>query len=116
MPEMTFTVEWPDGSFQECYSPSLVMHDHLTTGESYPVKDFVRRVVTALDEASRRVRERYGFACTSAAAQKEDIQNRALKFTPTHEALSGTGSAGVVRIHAMKPPLPQRTNNQEATP
>lgn len=117
MPEMTFTVEWPDGSFQDCYSPSLVMHDHLTTDESYPVEEFVRRVVTALDEASRRVSEKYGFACTSAAAQKEDIQNRALQFTPTQaDASSGAGSAGVVRIHAMKPLLPQHTNHQEVTP
>ena len=44
MPEMTFTLEWPDGSFQECYSPSLVMHDHLREGESYSVGDFMHRV------------------------------------------------------------------------
>ncbi|MGZ6801009.1 MAG: MSMEG_0570 family nitrogen starvation response protein, partial [Mycobacteriaceae bacterium] len=32
MPEMTFTVQWPDGKRESCYSPSLVMHDYLTIG------------------------------------------------------------------------------------
>lgn len=115
MPEMTFTVEWPDGSFQECYSPSLVMHDHLSTDESYPVKEFVRRVATALDEASRRVREKYGFACTSAAAQKQEIQARAQQFSSGHDSPEAIEGAGYVRILAMVPPLPS-ANNQEVTP
>lgn len=113
MPEMTFTVEWPDGSFQECYSPSLVMHDHLTNDESYPVQEFVRRVITALDEASDRVREKYGFACTSAAAQKEDIQNRARQFTPgPGGAPAGPETEGLVRILSMEPLLPGINKNQ----
>ena len=40
MPEMTFTVRWPDGQVQECYSPSLVMHDHLVVGQQYTVDEF----------------------------------------------------------------------------
>lgn len=116
MPEMTFTVEWPDGSLQECYSPSLVMHDHITTGDSYTVQEFVRRADTALDEASRRVREKYGFACSSAAAQKEEIHNRARKFTPLPDKTpTSPGAAGLVRVHAMEPPLPKTTNNQKVS-
>lgn len=116
MPEMTFTVEWPDGSFQECYSPSLVMHDHITTGESYPVPEFVRRVAGALDEASHRVQEKYGFACTSAAAQKEEIHNRARKFTPLPDQTpSDPEAAGLVRVLAMEPPLPTTSSNQEVS-
>jgi uncharacterized repeat protein (TIGR04042 family) len=116
MPEMTFTVEWPDGSFQECYSPSLVMHDHITTGESYPVPEFVRRVASALDEASGRVREKYGFACTSAAAQKEEIQGRAQQFSPDPSmASAGAEAAGRVRVLSMEPPLQNTTNHQEVS-
>ena len=35
MPEMTFTVRWPDGRVEDCYSPSLVVHDHLQPGRRY---------------------------------------------------------------------------------
>ena len=68
MPEMTFTVRWPDGSTQSCYSPSLVMHDHLVAGEDYTVADFLTRTTTALTEASERVRAKFGMYCTSASA------------------------------------------------
>lgn len=107
MPEMTFTVEWPDGSIQDCYSPSLVMHDHLKTGESYSVEDFVNRVSTALDEASTRVREKYGFVCTSAMAQRDEVRERARSFNQPIHALEQAGVAGSkVRVVAMKPQLP----------
>lgn len=108
---MTVTVQWPDGTFEQCYSPSLVMHDHLSTGESYPLLDFVRRATTALDEASRRVQEKYGFACTSAAAQKEKIQDRAQQFEVTpHGTRTDPASAGLVRVLAMEPQLPSSTD------
>lgn len=99
MPEMTFTVRWPDGSVDDCYSPSLVMHDHLDPTADYTVEEFVDRTVTALDEASERVRHRFGFACTSAAATKERVQRTASGFDP-HDH---------VRVLRMHPPLPQES-------
>ena len=96
MPEMTVTVRRPDGSVQECYSPSLVMHDHLREGEAYPVEEFVRRAVTALDLASARVREKFGFACTSAAATSAQVRRVAAAFSPDQP----------VRVLRMHPPLP----------
>ena len=96
MPEMTVVVRWPDGSVEECYSPSLVMHDHLAAGTSYAVEEFVRRSGVALDEASERVRARYGFACTSAQASRRRIQQVAAAFTPDQE----------VTVLTMSPPLP----------
>lgn len=96
MPEMTFTVQWPDGRVQECYSPSLVMWDHLRVGAGYPVSDFVDRTTAALDEAAERVRARFGFACTSAMAQRDEIVRVALRF----------GDEAVVRVLAMHPPVP----------
>lgn len=80
MPEMTFTVQWPDGARQQCYSPSLVMHEHLDVGAEYPVAEFVSRTTTALGIASDRVREKFGFACTSAAAQLAEIQSMARRI------------------------------------
>ena len=80
MPEMTFTVRWPDGTVSHCYSPSLVVRDHLAVGQSYPVADFADRARTALTIASDRVRAKFGFACTSAAAQLDEIERAAARF------------------------------------
>ena len=41
MPEMTFQVRWPDGVEQRWYSPSLVVHDHLSLGATYAGAEFV---------------------------------------------------------------------------
>jgi len=82
MPEMTFDVQWPDGRVQRCYSPSLVMHDYLTTGSDYTVAEFLDRSATALHEASERVRTKFGFACSSAAWTQEEITSVATEFAP----------------------------------
>jgi len=87
MPEMTFDIRWPDGSTQSCYSPSLVMHDFLTAGQRYTVGDLLSRTSTALAEASDRVRAKYGFACTSAAATCEQITRVAGRFPVDAEVL-----------------------------
>lgn len=96
MPEMTFTVRWPDGRVEDCYSPSLVVHDHLEAGARYTVGDFTARAVAALSLASERVRARYGFACTSAAASVERIQQSAAAYPTT----------GTVEVLSLHPPLP----------
>ncbi|MGW5517890.1 MSMEG_0570 family nitrogen starvation response protein [Nocardia africana] len=93
MPEMTFDIRWPDGRVQCCYSPSLVIHDHLTAGAEYPVDEFVRRAATALNLAAERVRERFGFSCTSAMQTLADI-----------ESAAGTSPRGAVRVLTMAPP------------
>ncbi|WP_111768678.1 MSMEG_0570 family nitrogen starvation response protein [Nakamurella deserti] len=100
MPEMNVQVRWPDGRLQDCYSPSLVMHDHLTAGTDYAVADFVARSRAALHEASERVRSRYGFACTSAMATLDDIERRAAHFAD---------ASAMVTVVAMKPALPAVT-------
>ncbi|EHP90822.1 MSMEG_0570 family nitrogen starvation response protein [Methylorubrum extorquens] len=74
MPEMRFHVRWPDGRQESCYSPSLVVKDFLTPGESYALDDFVEKSRTALNIASERVREKYGFACSSAMDQLARIE------------------------------------------
>ena len=96
MPEMTFTVRWPDESVQHCYSPSLVVHDHLTAGTDYPVVEFLDRATTALTTASDRVRAKYGMACTSALAQLDDLTTRAARYAPD----------APVRVLGLEPPLP----------
>lgn len=95
MPEMRFAVRWPDGAESSHYSPSLVMHDYLSTGESYGVADFVARSSEALDAAGERVRAAYGFACTSAMASRDEIARTAAAY-----------GAGEVTVLRMEPPLP----------
>jgi len=97
MPEMTFTVRWPDGTDAELYSPSLVMHDHLTVGAEYAVEDFVHRTSTALDQASERVKAKYGFECTSALAQKSHIALATQQYRADEP----------VTVLDMQPPLPK---------
>lgn len=80
MPEMTFQVRWPDGVEQQCYSPSLVVHDHLSAGATYTVAEFVERTGRAMAEASDRVRAKFGFACTSAAATSEAVARAAARY------------------------------------
>ena len=74
MPAVHYTVELPDGSQRQCYSPSTVIHEHFTAGEAMPMRDFIARSRTALTAASERVRERYGYACSSAMDQLHEIE------------------------------------------
>ncbi|WP_022978639.1 MSMEG_0570 family nitrogen starvation response protein [Nevskia ramosa] len=80
MPEVRFEVRWPDDSTSLCYSPSSTIRDYFNPGQPYPLKDFVRLSQAALNHASERVRQRYGFACSSAAQQLSEIERRALAY------------------------------------
>jgi uncharacterized repeat protein (TIGR04042 family) len=80
MPELRFDVRWPDGSGRTYYSPSLVVEEYLAVGTAYPVPEFVRRSREALDIASDRVREKYGFPCSRAAAAAAAIERDAAAF------------------------------------
>nr|WP_307251155.1 MSMEG_0570 family nitrogen starvation response protein [Kineosporia succinea] len=90
---MYFHVTWPDGTAQSCYSPSLVIEDFLTPGRSYPVAEFVRLSDEALTIASDRVRAKFGFACTSAAATRSAIADRARSHDGGEVTVVGFGRA-----------------------
>ena len=82
MPEMRFDIVWPDGTATRCYSPSLVVKEHLVPGASYPVHEFVARAAAALDIGSERVRARFGMPCSRAIAQKAAIERQGATFVP----------------------------------
>ena len=77
MPEMRFHIRWPDGRREACYSPSLVIKEHLEAGRAYPLDEFVARSRTALTIASERVQARYGFPCGLALGQLARIEAQA---------------------------------------
>jgi uncharacterized repeat protein (TIGR04042 family) len=80
MPEMHFKVRWPDDQELDCYSPSLVVREHLQVGSDYPMFDFMQRVQVALHIGSERVRAKYGHACSAAMDQLAAIEARAATF------------------------------------
>ena len=99
---MTFTLRWPDGRVQECWSPSLVVHEHLAVGASHLVPDLLVLVRAALEEASERVRARYGFPCSAATASLAAVEAAAAGQAPT-------GRATVVAMHPGLPAASVRT-------
>lgn len=80
MPETIWTVRWPDGREEALYSPSTVVAELFTPGQSYPLADFQTRARIALERASNRVAAKYGFACSSAMDQLDKIEARVAEF------------------------------------
>jgi putative flavoprotein involved in K+ transport len=80
MPSVEFTLRWPDGAEQRCYSPSTAIEHVLVQDGVYPLAELVRRCRTGLERGSERVREQRGFACTAAAEQLAEIEDRARGF------------------------------------
>lgn len=86
MPEMRFLISWPDGTREDCYSPSLVIGEHFTEGETYLLPDFMARARTALTIASDRVRAKYGFPCSRAMGQLARLEHAAARFRDDPQA------------------------------
>ncbi|MCB1356890.1 MAG: MSMEG_0570 family nitrogen starvation response protein [Maritimibacter sp.] len=86
MPEMHWTLRWPDGSEERCYSPSSVITELFTPGQSYPLPDFLQRARIAMERASNRVERKYGFACSSAMDQLDRIERRVAEFEGAEQA------------------------------
>jgi uncharacterized repeat protein (TIGR04042 family) len=80
MPEMHFTVCWPDGEKSRCYSPSLIVREYLEVGRDYPVDEFVGKSREMLNIASERVKAKYGYYCSAAMDQLKNIEERAERF------------------------------------
>jgi uncharacterized repeat protein (TIGR04042 family) len=82
VPEVGFTVRWPDGTSSSFWSPSRVLRSYFGAGTRLSVRQFVELGVAALDLADERVRQKYGFRCGGVAATVEAIRARAGDFGP----------------------------------
>ena len=80
MPELRFTLRWPDGVRETCYSPSTVVREHFVAGTAYPVAEFVPRCRRALTAASERVRAVHGHPCSLALGQLARIEATAARY------------------------------------
>ena len=85
MPEINFKIQWPDGTQQTCYSPSLVVKQYFSPGEKYRLTEFVEKSRTALNMASDRVKKAYGFSCSRALGQIQQIESAASKYENSSE-------------------------------
>jgi uncharacterized repeat protein (TIGR04042 family) len=80
MPEIRFQIQWPDGSQETCYSPSLVVKDYFAPATTYTLAEFVERSRTALTIASDRVQAKYGMPCGMALGQLRQIEATASRY------------------------------------
>lgn len=81
MPEVFYDVCWPNGQTEKCYSPSSVIKDFIKENEIYPLPEFLELAAEALNEASERVRAKYGYACSSAMDQLRHFRAKAEEFS-----------------------------------
>ncbi|QGZ65408.1 MSMEG_0570 family nitrogen starvation response protein [Paraburkholderia acidisoli] len=79
MPVTHFVVRWPDGTEERCYSPSTIVREYLKPG-AYALDDFLACAHAALDAASGRVREKFGYACSSALDQWQALERTATQY------------------------------------
>ncbi|MFT0172619.1 MSMEG_0570 family nitrogen starvation response protein [Paraburkholderia mimosarum] len=86
MPVTYFVVRWPDGTEARCYSPSTVVRDFLQPGD-YALDAFLDATHDALAAASERVRQKFGYACSSALDQWDVIERTAQPFRSQLTAL-----------------------------
>jgi uncharacterized repeat protein (TIGR04042 family) len=66
----------PDGTASSFYSPSTVVYEYLKPGETLSIAELEQKGLAALKEASERVRQRYGFACTRTDEEAIKLQKR----------------------------------------
>ena len=81
MPAMHFVVCWPDGSKETCYSPSTAIEKYLLVNHPYALNEFVQVTTRELDEASERVKAKFGYYCSSAQDQSAAIVQKAAQFS-----------------------------------
>jgi len=73
MPEVELAIRWADGHVQTGTSPSTAIERWLVQSAVYPRDELAHRVRHGLAEASERVRQVYGYACTSAAQLTDEL-------------------------------------------
>jgi uncharacterized repeat protein (TIGR04042 family) len=80
MPEIRFRIQWPDGTQETCYSPSLVVKDYFVPAQVYELDEFIQRATASLQIASDRVQAKYGMPCSLALGQLQKLQTTAQQY------------------------------------
>ena len=96
MPEIEFTIRWPDGETRRCISPSRSIEGAIVTGARYPVDELVRRVRDAIELGSARLRELRGFGCSAATQLVDELR-------ATAETFSADQLVAIERMRGVRP-------------
>jgi putative flavoprotein involved in K+ transport len=99
MPEVELAIRWADGQVQSGTSPSTAIERWLVQSAVYPRDELAHRVRHGLTEASERVRQVYGYACTSAAQLADEL----LRGAAVH-GIAPDAPATVERLRRVAPP------------
>ena len=73
MPVTYVHIEWPDRTIDHVYSPSSVIRKYFKSEEYLSIEMFSATCTKALNEASERVRQKFGITCTAAKAESQRI-------------------------------------------
>lgn len=76
MPETYVNIKWPNGESDSVYSPSSIIESYFNENQDIEITFFVKDCEEALKEASNRVYQKFGFACTSAMSEIQRIKNK----------------------------------------
>jgi uncharacterized repeat protein (TIGR04042 family) len=85
VPEVLFSVRWPDGANESYYSPSLIVEEYLEAGAEYPVATFLDLSRTCMRIADERVRAKYGIGCAESAYTLARIEAAARRYAATDD-------------------------------
>jgi putative flavoprotein involved in K+ transport len=111
MPEIEFTLRWPDGRSQRCISPSRSIEKAIVTGARYPVGEFQRRARAALEAGQSRLREIRGFGCSAAVQLVDELDTTAAAF-------AGDDLVTIERMRGVRPrrrfPAPERLDGHRS--
>lgn len=80
MPETYVQIQWPNAEEDQLYSPSSVIKEFFIPGKAIIVEEFSKKSEKALHEASERVRQKMGFACTAAQAESYRISEKCKSY------------------------------------
>ncbi len=83
MPEMRFQIRWPDGADETCYSPSLVIKDHLAVGVSYSRLRFSRTQPHGADDRKRTCAREIRHSVLTRARPACAHRGPRTRFTPS---------------------------------
>ena len=69
MPETYLRVQLPNNKEEVIYSPSTIIKDYFQSATIMSLDEFQNSCSKALNHASKRVYERFGYECTSAMGE-----------------------------------------------
>ncbi len=75
MPETYLRVQLPDNKEEVIYSPSTIITQYFQKATEISLDEFQNQCSKALNHASKRVYERFGYECTSAMGELARVNN-----------------------------------------